>query len=171
MPPKKSSGSSENNGGDVTLSAGDSKLIDTILKNCSPDSKPTQANWENITTRMGFKGVGVTKTRFGQVCKKYQWFGATEGDPADPSTPVTPSTTKRRAAASATPKAKRNISPHCGEEADAKGTPTKKRKASYNAMKAVQVAQAEFDAAEDIDSQDGTSDGGEDPAHLVLDEI
>lgn len=79
---------------DDLMSSGEFKIISSIFKNATPSAKPTNVNvnWEAVCQELGFKNTKVGKDWFGQLCKKYGWFGAKKDDAAgtDDSSPSKP---------------------------------------------------------------------------------
>jgi len=69
---------------DTTFSAGETKLLTSILRNCdgqinvrSLDSTIipftdvyTQSNWDRVADEMGYKDANIARTRWGQIKKK-----------------------------------------------------------------------------------------------------
>ncbi|KAL7627650.1 hypothetical protein AAE478_001843 [Parahypoxylon ruwenzoriense] len=146
MSPKKNDPAAAAGGaseyGGLALTAGDVKMIDAVLKNCGPGAKPSpaQVNWEKIAQDLEFKNIKVAQTRFGQVCKKYHWFGD-QGGQNQQQQPVTPSSSPRKPAARRSA-AKRAMSPVSDEDVDLDvegATPTKKRKVRGAAAKSPKV--------------------------------
>ncbi|KAI2634998.1 hypothetical protein GGS26DRAFT_534916 [Hypomontagnella submonticulosa] len=135
MPPKKSDAASGENA-IPTLTGGDVKMIDTILKNCSPLAKPTPMDWDIVAKQLDLKNVHSAKERFRQICKKYNWFQQTADSATLTSTPSTPA----KGANSHVKSVRRHpMSPRSGDEADAKGTPAKKRKRNLKVNNATEV--------------------------------
>ncbi|KAI0009813.1 hypothetical protein F4779DRAFT_580110 [Xylariaceae sp. FL0662B] len=104
MPPKKTDGAPAEDG-IPSLTAGDVKMIDMILKNSAPEAKPNAVNWTKVVSQLNLKDMKSAKERFRQVCKKYQWFegsgNAEEGGGGfngGGSAPVTPSPRARKTA-------------------------------------------------------------------------
>ncbi|KAI0894025.1 hypothetical protein F4806DRAFT_473696 [Annulohypoxylon nitens] len=117
---------------DDLMSSGEFKIISSIFKNAKPTN--VNVNWEAVCQELGFKNTKVGKDRFGQLCKKYGWFGAKKDDAAstDNSSPVKP----RAPAGAAASKTSDNedmkagiVKADSGGNADVKNdSPNKKRK-------------------------------------------
>ncbi|KAI1081317.1 hypothetical protein F5B20DRAFT_535616 [Whalleya microplaca] len=150
MPPKKADGTSVEDGAPA-LTAGDVKMIDVVLKNCSAAAKPTLANWDKIVSQLNLKDTKSAKERFRQVCKKYQWFegsGNAEEGGASGATPFTPSPRVRK---SASKRSALNLSSAgSGDE----GSPLKKRKGNIKKDSKINKAKEEATNQGEEDEQD-----------------
>ncbi|RYP82751.1 hypothetical protein DL769_001560 [Monosporascus sp. CRB-8-3] len=81
--------SSEEGADGPAISAGDLKLIVSVLRNSAPTAKPWLAgtvNWDSVVEDLQFKGHKTAKDRMYQVCKKYGFFEAAVAT-SDPSSP------------------------------------------------------------------------------------
>ncbi|RYP62669.1 hypothetical protein DL770_009556 [Monosporascus sp. CRB-9-2] len=123
MAPKKTekttttkSASSEEGADGPAISAGDLKLILSVLRNSAPTAKPWLAgtvNWDSVVEELQFKGHKTAKDRMYQVCKKNGFFEAavTTGDPSSrgkaTSTSRNTSTPEKAAATKGKGKSKR----------------------------------------------------------------
>ncbi|KAI0384301.1 hypothetical protein F5Y04DRAFT_226647 [Hypomontagnella monticulosa] len=136
MPPKKADAAPGENA-TPTLTGGDVKMIDTILKNCGPSAKPAPTDWDHVAKLLDLKNTHVAKERFRQICKKYDWFQPKAGSATAGSTPSTP--VKGAANSRVRSARKHPMSPRSGDEADAKGTPVKKRSRSIKAEKVPEI--------------------------------
>ncbi|KAI6090702.1 hypothetical protein F4821DRAFT_22691 [Hypoxylon rubiginosum] len=81
MPPKKAAATAGENAPDVP-NAADFRILDTILKACTFDDKPKSIDFDSIAKQLGFKNSAVARERWRQVCKKNNWYSATETDAA-----------------------------------------------------------------------------------------
>ncbi|RYO90335.1 hypothetical protein DL766_003493 [Monosporascus sp. MC13-8B] len=140
MAPKKTEkttttkGASSEEGADVpAISAGDLKLILSVLRNSAPTAKPWLAgtvNWDSVVEELQFKGPKTAKDRTYQVCKKNGFFEATvaTGDPSSAtSTSRNTSTPKKAAATKGKGKGKR-AAPAEDDEGEESEAPFKKTK-------------------------------------------
>ncbi|RYP22905.1 hypothetical protein DL767_008953 [Monosporascus sp. MG133] len=143
MAPKKTEkitttkGASSEEGADApVISAGDLKLILSVLRNSAPSAKPWLAgtvNWDSVVEELQFKGHKTAKDRMYQVCKKNGLFEAAvaTGDPSSPgkatSTSRNTSTPKKAAATKGKGKSKR-AAPADDDEGEEPEVPSKKIK-------------------------------------------
>ncbi|RYP07038.1 hypothetical protein DL765_009278 [Monosporascus sp. GIB2] len=143
MAPKKTEkttttkGASSEEGADgPAISAGDLKLILSVLRNSAPTAKPWLAgtvNWDSVVEELQFKGPKTAKDRMYQVCKKNSFFEAAvaTGDPSSPgkatSTSRNTSTPKKAAATKGKGKGKR-AAPADDDEGEESEAPSKKTK-------------------------------------------
>ncbi|RYP06758.1 hypothetical protein DL764_002955 [Monosporascus ibericus] len=142
MAPKKTEktttkgASSEEGAGGPAISAGDLKLILSVLRNSAPNAKPWLAgtvNWDSVVEELQFKGHKTAKDRMYQVCKKNGFFEAVvaSGDPSSPgkaaSTSRNTSTPKKAAATKGKGNTKR-AAPADDYEGEESGVPSKKTK-------------------------------------------
>ncbi|KAI2604833.1 uncharacterized protein GGS25DRAFT_524327 [Hypoxylon fragiforme] len=132
MPPKSNATAARDTAALGSLIASEVRMIDSIFRNSCSKSKPTMTNWAKVTAELGFKNEKSTKDTFRHICKKHKWYESEDNESAAPKAPTTPeSKDKKDRDGPTTPNSKRLRSPASGEEADAKGTPTtKKRKAA-----------------------------------------
>ncbi|KAL7621038.1 hypothetical protein AAE478_008350 [Parahypoxylon ruwenzoriense] len=166
MPPKKSDVTAASSGEDgaIALTPGDVKMIDVVLKNSGPASKPNGANWTKIVEQLELKDAKSAKERFRQVCKKYQWFESEEASPGAAAAPPS----KKRAA----PRRTAKDAEGADDADDVEGPPAKKRKANGTPVKkARKVEAAEFGVSVENDGADNKVEGFDDGLDLMSDEI
>ncbi|KAI1086252.1 hypothetical protein F5B19DRAFT_174689 [Rostrohypoxylon terebratum] len=123
MAPEKANNGT-NNPQESAICIGDCKILNSILKHCLPNAKPTSILWEGVCRELGFKNYRVGKDRFAQLCKKYHWFLAVKDDTASAES----SPSKPKAAAHATDDFITDAAT-ANSDADVTGaSPTRKRK-------------------------------------------
>ncbi|OTA98936.1 hypothetical protein M426DRAFT_97070 [Hypoxylon sp. CI-4A] len=140
MAPKKTENNESASGekGLFTLTPGEQKLIDAVLKESPSTVKASLCNWAIVAGKLEMKNAKVAQERFRQVCKKFQWFEGTATDAGTDTDPITPtSSPKKRTASQALDQ--QLLTPGSGEEADVKSTPAKRVKRAPKAKKAAPV--------------------------------
>ncbi|RYP73615.1 hypothetical protein DL771_003503 [Monosporascus sp. 5C6A] len=93
--------SSEEGASGAAISAGDLKLILSVLRNSAPTAKPWLAgtvNWDSVVEELQFKGHKTAKDRTYQVCKKNGFFEAVVATD-NPSSPGKATSTSRNTSA------------------------------------------------------------------------
>ncbi|KAI1763267.1 hypothetical protein GGR53DRAFT_467568 [Hypoxylon sp. FL1150] len=60
----------------------DFRILDTVLKACTFDDKPKSMNFNYIAKQLGFKNSATARERWRQVCKKNNWYCATDSNAA-----------------------------------------------------------------------------------------
>ncbi|KAK9426769.1 putative Myb-like domain-containing protein [Seiridium unicorne] len=152
MPPKKKT---EDGAGtaavtgpqSVGLTENDLKLLDSIFKNCSTDTKPKPSiSLDEVAQQLGLKSAKVVTDRYRQICNKVGWF---VGEPtaATPGPKKAPASRKKVAAAEAE------------VDDDTTETPTKKRKVTKKATKP--KADKDPKVKDEVDDMEEDLDDGE----------
>lgn len=68
MPPRKVAANSGEKDSDGPKAV-EFRILDAVLKTCTPDDKPKSIDFELMTKKLGFKNIVVAKKRWSQVCK------------------------------------------------------------------------------------------------------
>ncbi|KAI4858755.1 hypothetical protein F4820DRAFT_467920 [Hypoxylon rubiginosum] len=84
MPPRKVAANSGEKDSDGPKAV-EFRILDAVLKTCTPDDKPKSIDFELMTKKLGFKNIVVAKKRWSQVCKSNGWYSATGTGPATSS--------------------------------------------------------------------------------------
>ncbi|KAK6078083.1 hypothetical protein SCUP234_06457 [Seiridium cupressi] len=157
MPPKKKT---EDGAGaaaftgpqSVGLTENDLKLLDSIFKNCSTDSKPKPSiSLDEVAQQLGLKSAKVVTDRYRQICNKVGWFVG-EPSAATPGPKKAPASRKKVAAAEAE------------ADDDITETPIKKRKVTKKATKPKvkdEVDLKDSKVKDETDDMEGDLDDGE----------